>query len=127
MRTTTPKLTIVIMLLISLGCTYPYASAMREGNRKAMISMRSLVAGEQRFHNEHGRFGTLDELVRGGYAERPYAGYTFELSVDEKAYRLLAKPSQAGETGFSSFFVDETGVIRESWEGVANERSMPAE
>jgi type IV pilus assembly protein PilA len=43
------------------------------------------------------------------------------------AYEVTADPAVRGETGFRSFFTNETGVIRQSQNGIATATSSPIE
>ena len=53
-------------------------------------------------------------------------GYRFRIvGADQFTFRVTAAPVEPGATGGRWFFLDESGVIRFSTDGPANEQSPP--
>ncbi|GIW71748.1 MAG: hypothetical protein KatS3mg102_1290 [Planctomycetota bacterium] len=66
--------------------------------------------------------GLIDEVLASGRKQ----GYRFRiLSADEDTWSAVAEPLEPGRSGDRWFFIDETGVIRQSEHGPASADSPP--
>jgi len=72
--------------------------------------------------------GLIDEVLASGTK----SGYIFTYTPGEKGadgrvdkYTLQADPVTPGTTGLNHYFTDQTGVIRQEADRVANEQSPP--
>ncbi len=87
----------------------------------AIVFTMKAVGAETSFKAENGRFGSYEEILprlRASLSEEriDYAlrNYDFRLESDDGSYRMYAV-QRKGSMARRSFFVDETGVVRESW------------
>lgn len=110
------------ILVILPACSVEWVYPARANSVTALKQVRLLVKCESRFHQQRGRFASLQELGPGGLgcasvelASGVFSGYRFAVNVEERAYRIQAQPLHYGETGLVSLTADESGVIRESW------------
>ena len=82
----------------------------------AKIALRNLVSAQETFKStqDDGRYGTLDELVTASLFEKSMlgSGYKVELVVSGTSFSATAVPVEYGKTGFLSYFIDESGVLR---------------
>ncbi|HWN09219.1 MAG TPA: DUF3352 domain-containing protein [Pyrinomonadaceae bacterium] len=79
--------------------------------------LRTVYAAEATFQStqDDGRYGTLEELKAAGLLEHglPQSGaYKIELRVSGNKFEATAVPVEYGKTGFLSFFIDESGILR---------------
>ncbi len=76
----------------------------------------TLHEAEVQYQSQHGRFASADELEEAKMFDKSVfdgMGYSFELSASGGRYQATAAPLTYGKTGRVSFYIDETGVIRE--------------
>ena len=87
-----------------------------------------VVQAQQAYAEDNGVYaGSFDDLTS---AEPPYLegdwdgvrdGYVFTLAVSgSSSYSVNANPSEAGVTGVTYYYVDETGVMRQNLEAAAS-------
>lgn len=79
--------------------------------------LRTVYAAETTFQatRDDGRFGTLEELTAASLLEHGLpmsAGYKLEIRVSGNKFEATAVPQEYGKTGFLSYFIDESGVLR---------------
>jgi hypothetical protein len=120
----------------------PYIeSCFPAGEECAVSGLRWLYGAEQTWlsTNGSGRFyGTLQQLaearlIRQLMASGPFSGYEFTVTSTPRTtenpatLRITAVPQQYGVTGFKSFFMDESAVIRgaDRQGGPANQDDPP--
>ncbi len=91
----------------------------RAANEASAISaLRDIAAAEVTHQSTKGRFGTLEELradnlVNGKLATGERHGYLFTVSAPTPdTFEVFAVPTDYRTSGFRSFYIDETGVIR---------------
>lgn len=107
----------MVMLLVA-GLAKGEGESQTSANESLGRSLlRTVYAAETTFQatKEDGRFGTIDELKTAGLLEYglPENGsYKFELRVSGNKFEATAVPVEYGRTGFLSFFIDESGVLR---------------
>jgi hypothetical protein len=89
----------------------------------ARNSLNLINQYEKMYRQEHGRFGTLEEINEKGGGEKilrghfDSTGYKFELTLSGDKYAATATPVEYGKTGRNSFYTDHTGVLREGDHG----------
>ena len=79
--------------------------------------LRTVVSAEATFQSTKGdgRYGTLEELVSQGLVSKDLLdkyGYKIEVAVSANRFEATAIPLEYGKTGRSSYFVDESGLLR---------------
>ena len=91
--------------------------------RTAAAVLRDIVRAQQTFADEHdGRYADIDQL-RGStegtrlgeiLATMNADGYTFEVVVSDIGanFYAMARPTEYGQTGLKSLFVDSSGTVR---------------
>ena len=86
------------------------------------------VCYRERFH----RFGGLVDLgpdganlIDGNLASGKSSGYRFEISADNSKFRIWTWPEVYGETGVRSLYLDQTGMLRRSWDKQRADASSP--
>jgi hypothetical protein len=77
--------------------------------------LQSLKEQENAYKTQHGRYATFNELKDAqparGFIER--CGYKFELLASNSGYEATVTPAEYGMTGRLSFYIDQSGVVRE--------------
>lgn len=91
-------------------------------------------------HSYHSRFGkyprTFDEALKSGLLSgldlqdgyrqgRWTVGYSYQYWSDAQRYFLRCWPDYAGYSGDSSYYIDESQIVRESSDGIAHSKSSP--
>jgi hypothetical protein len=85
---------------------------------RAMFSQLGLA--QRNYRSEHGKYASMEELGEEFSYIKPViqsAGYKLDLNVSGGKYEATATPVEYGKTGRLSFFVDESGVVREGDHG----------
>jgi hypothetical protein len=114
-----------VVLILACGCS---GINNRLNDDKAFLIITNIASAQAEFKNTRGAFGRLDELIAAGLlptslSDGVEAQRRFEVSVFPARYEARAVPTARDDryqyVG-SSFFVDETGVIRFRAYGKAN-------
>jgi hypothetical protein len=100
----------------------PHATAANE--MAAMTRLTAIAKAEMMYQAESGgRFATLDELIRKGFANDPskgkLTGYKLEVRVAGDGFQATATPEKFPVTGKRSFYIDERNVMRGADKGGA--------
>ncbi len=79
--------------------------------------LRTLATAEEVFRStqDDGRCGTLAELTAAGLVHESTTqtkGYKIELTVSGNKFEATAVPLEYGKTGWMSYFIDESNVLR---------------
>jgi hypothetical protein len=99
------------------------AEEMRSRLPRNEITARSMLLSfhrlEQTYKIDRGRYGELEELssFRFGIDYMQKIGYKFDLMVSGNAYEATATPIEYGKTGRLSFYIDQSGEMREGDHG----------
>ena len=85
--------------------------------RAAMMALYSIANAENQFRNAKGAgsFGTLEQLQAEGLIAENTAeptGYKINLSLLSTKFELTATPLEPGKSGRTSYFMNETNVLR---------------
>ncbi|MFL6215856.1 MAG: DUF3352 domain-containing protein [Blastocatellia bacterium] len=77
--------------------------------------LRSIKEYEETYKKQHGRYGTLDELNDISFMKDTLdrMGYKLEVTASGGSYEATATPTEYGKTGRLSFYIDQSGVVRE--------------
>jgi hypothetical protein len=83
----------------------------------AIYALTSIQSAESRYKEAKGQgsFAPLDVLVREKMLSKydlERVGYRIELTTSGETFEATAVPTEYGKSGFISFFVDESGVLR---------------
>ena len=89
-------------------------------NERCSISELRIIHSSESLYaatTGNGQFGSLGQLYQAGFISLLLADgvthqYNFSVTVISSGFQAIATPVQYGTTGFRSFFVDQTGVIR---------------
>lgn len=117
---------IVQMFVVVAGCSVHPLSPPRSNQASALEIVRTVSRLENEHRSRYGTYSTLAELVRssGGRIESAvisgtYRGFKFNLNLKNagSGYELVAIPERVGETGYWSYFSDESGEIRVRYDG----------
>jgi hypothetical protein len=96
------------------------------GNERCTIlDLRTLHGAELTYQTTAGKgnFGNFDDLIQAGLINRRFItyvtqGYAFLVTWQDRSeispatYSIRATPTNYGETGFRSFYINQTGVLR---------------
>lgn len=87
---------------------------------QAINVLMQISRGEEQYKRLHGRYAPLYELGPDGEklvprpASEAQEAYAFHLVATEQSYHVRAMPRHK-QGGRRSFYLDESGKIRESW------------
>lgn len=124
----------VVLAAICLGSAacIQVTTGARRGDLDASRRVKSLVEAETLFHSQHHRYGGLEDLGPSGAALIPadlatgkVGGFQFAVEANGESYRIRASPVTKGVTGYRSFYVDQSQVIRESYGDAPADSSSP--
>lgn len=111
---------LIAVAVFQFACFVDFRSSASRGDRLAMEETAELCRAEAAFYAKHQRFAQLEEL-RPELANREVNGFRFNIVATVQHYSLTAWPTVPGETGHRSFYVDDTLVLRATWQH--NERA----
>ena len=94
-----------------------------QGNQSSVVTnesiaqnmLRMIADSEATYKAKRGNYGSLDDLVKEGLIPKDLIekyGYRVELTVLSNKFEATATPLEYGKSGKTSFFVDETNVLR---------------
>jgi len=89
----------------------------------AISALRTLSSAQELYNTRWSKYGNMTELHKADTIdavlaeattpEHSKSGYYFRMSPGEDGWSCVALPAEPGYTGERSFFIDETGEIRE--------------
>lgn len=128
----------VVAVLVG-AAIYGHKQAVISGNEEAAAqNIKSISFAQIQYSNEHGSFGTFDQLVQTRLLSQRFAG-TMPI-VDGYVYDLKVRPASAGQkstftvnadpenpgTGIRHFFIDDkSSIVRVNRNGPANANDSP--
>jgi hypothetical protein len=118
MRTVIPIFLIAALMFADGGCiAVQYPSRQREQDADAARMMRRLAVEEGRHYERHGHYSAefsdfAGGIIRGKGPESCIDGYCYLVSLTSTGYELRGWPERSGESGYRSFFSDESGLLR---------------
>jgi len=90
---------------------------------RAQATLHVIISAEELHRSQFGNYATLEqlalknlisgELARSTSPVSAKGGYYYELSANYSTWSCKAIPSSPGSTGRHSYFVDQTGTIRQ--------------
>lgn len=96
----------------------------KDNDWKMVKAIEVIIRAEQSYFSRNDRYASLKELGPSGAALLPgdlatgeITGYKFNIDQAGRKFRLRAWPLKWNETGYRSFYVDETFVVREDGNG----------
>ncbi|MDQ1256095.1 MAG: type pilus assembly protein PilA [Candidatus Hydrogenedentes bacterium] len=113
----------IVVAIISIIAAIAMPNLMRsriQSNESTTIgNLRTITSSQVSYRSTHSTYATFDELTS---ADPPYLngdwsaernGYAYDLQVDEYAWDCSAEPVIVGGGGERTFYVDQSGIIRE--------------
>ena len=95
----------------------------------AMGVMMMIPHAQESYKKTSGSYGTLEQLIAAKLISKDMvedAGYKFEIFVTGDKFEAFGVPTEYGKTGKTSFFVDQTYVLRGAdWNGASASSSDP--
>jgi hypothetical protein len=111
-------LLIAVLANTTVSCvSAQYPSRKREQDAEAGRTMRRLISLEFSYRAEHksyaGLFSELpyEPLANGGSTPCAH-GYCYSLNLVRDGFELRARPEKRGESGYRSFYSNQTGGVR---------------
>ena len=91
------------------------ASRIPRNEAIARSIMQALGEQERTYKKQHGRYASLDELESPQMFKESVErfGYKLQINVSDSDYQVTATPTEYGKTGRLSFYLDQSGKIRE--------------
>jgi hypothetical protein len=112
-----------LILFIIFAIVIPNLDSRASNPAAAISTLRTLSSAQELYNTRWKRYANLAELYRAnmigellGKATNPEhakSGYYFRMSLTEDSWSCVAIPVYPGSSGGRSFFIDETGEIRE--------------
>ena len=87
----------------------------RQNESMAMGVMMMIPHAEESYKKTSGSYGTLEQLIAAKLISKEMiesAGYKFDIFVTGDKFEAFGVPNEYGKTGKTSFFVDQTYVLR---------------
>lgn len=87
----------------------------RQNESMAMGVMMMIPHAEESYKKTSGSYGTLEQLIAAKLISKEMiesAGYKFDIFVTGDKFEAFGVPTEYGKTGKTSFFVDQTYVLR---------------
>lgn len=119
---------IALVLFVAIAAPGVLTSRSAVNETSAVRSILSISKAEREFTTKknQGRYGALRELAESGLIGQELAGgtesgYRFSLRLKENdGFEAFAVPAKYGSvlgTGTRSFYLDETGILRQAYKG----------
>ena len=138
-------LVVISIILIILFFAVPQMSKIQANAREtgAISTMKTIYAAQIQYQSTFNKFaGTLTQLgppsgtggaegpdaaglISGSLAAGENSGYVFTLTSTATGYTVSAVPKVFGTTGRRTFYLDQSGVIRQNWGQEAATTSSP--
>lgn len=109
-----------LVLMMVGGFSEGYSQSPLDVNESvARSALRTLVSAEETYKatSGNGSYGTMEQLATAGLVPRDLFekyGYKFDVTISGTKFEATATPKEYGVTGRLSFFVDESGTVREA-------------
>lgn len=127
---------VVTVLGILTALALPnFLGSQKTGNESTAISALRSIASAQAIHRtRYGGYGTIDELRQLNLIDETFAdsseraGYVFaNVTAESDTWSIVADPDVPGQTGDRFFYINESGVIRQSDSGTADSSDPPVQ
>ncbi|MFQ3639260.1 MAG: hypothetical protein SNJ62_04530 [Chloracidobacterium sp.] len=93
------------------------AASQSSRDNATRASMLTIARVQSSFHAAHGRYGSLAELVDGGFLPNDPSEARmsqFFIEASENAFGCYSTPTDYPASGRMSYFIDQTGKLRGS-------------
>jgi hypothetical protein len=112
----------LLMLMIAGISTEASESPLLANEAVAKSVLRTVASAEATYRATKGQgsFGSLDELISEGLVNKELMqnyGYKIEVTLSSNKFEVSAVPVEYGKTGKSSYFLDESSVLRSADHG----------
>ncbi len=86
----------------------------RQNEAMAIGAMMMIANAEETYKKTSGSYGTLDQLMEAKLISKEMieGGYKFEIFVTGDKFEAFATPVEYGKNGKTSYFIDQTQVLR---------------
>ena len=128
-------LVVISIILIILFFAVPKMTSIQANAREtgAISTMKTIYAAQIQYQSTFNKFATTmtqlgppagaggaegpeaANLIPGSLAAGESSGYLFTLTATPTGYTVSAVPKVFGTTGRRTFYLDQTGVIRQNW------------
>ena len=128
-------LVVISIILIILFFAVPKMASIQANAREtgAISTMKTIYAAQIQYQSTFNKFaGSLAQLgppagtggtegpesaglIAGSLAAGESSGYVFTLTSTAQGYTVSAVPKTFGTTGRRTFYLDQSGVIRQNW------------
>lgn len=122
----------IIAVLAALAVPNYLRTRLQSNEASAVGNLHVILDAQMSFNNVNLRYATtFNDLTTpnppflSGEWDKPRAGYQFTFESDGTTFAAHAIPVDFGNTGYHSFFVDPSGVIRYQGMAVATADSLP--
>ena len=107
----------LLMLMIAGISSEASDSALLANEAVAKSVLRTVASAEATYQATagNGSFGSLDQLISTGLVSKELArnyGYKIDVTVSGGKFEAIAVPVEYGKTGKTSYFLDESAVLR---------------
>src|SRR5437867_3738111 len=110
-----PKNLVLMGVAAMSAETNPSPMIANERNTIGSLHMIASAEAQYRSGKGAGSFGSIDQLIADEMISKEFIenhGYRFELTLSGTKFEVTAVPVEYGKTGKTSYYVDETGVVR---------------
>ena len=128
-------LVVISIILIILFFAVPKMTSIQANAREtgAISTMKTIYAAQIQYQSTFNKFATTMPqlgppagsggaegpeaagLISGSLASGESSGYVFTLTGTPSGYTVIAVPKVFGTTGRRTFFLDQSGIIRQNW------------
>jgi prepilin-type N-terminal cleavage/methylation domain-containing protein len=123
----------IVTTLVAIASVSANAILKHSRETAALAHVQTLIKAQTQFYSVKRRYaGALQDLgpdtanlIPEHLASGQLGGYRFEVSGDEDSFTIKANPERKGKTGDSSYFSDDSLVIRHNEQTVADHESPP--
>ena len=122
---------VMLFIVLSLSAVSPRHGASNEAS--AISSMRNIVSSQITYQATTGEGSSAPDLatlytskiIDSDLGSGMRRGYVFTVSGEDSTFTITGRPLVYGETGYRSFFADESGVIRYNTADAAADSTSP--
>lgn len=113
----------LIASAIYMGFPVPGGGRIVGNEASSCYTLRHISRAQEKFREHWDCWATMKELCETMFVREDVAnatsprnlkhGYYFKMKVGDSGWSCVAMPGEPGETGTSSFYIDETGILRQ--------------
>ena len=115
----------ILILLLNIGCSDDWGKHVvgdwRYNHHKVSIALKQIRKAQATYKDKQGNYGSIDDLIAAKLidtkmASKEFYGYNVKIRHEPNSYEVIATPIKYGGTGLRYYYLDESGIIRVSWE-----------